>query len=520
MAAHVKVIDTSFRQHTIKVTPGKYMTEVLEEACKKFGINPNNYSIKHQNKPVDLSRTFRQTGFSSGAKLELVVASRSPSVVSIALQLPESIAVGAGTARLVDKFPSDTTLWLVLRKFESTEGKNLNFTERGVASTESGNAGAGRIFYETPVLNLLGRELATFGDLQKTLAQLGLNSGSGLIRLTFRKTEQPLEEAISEIGQYFKGTAVEEKKEPEPQVDFITDQVAEATTTELDGSQDVDMISFDTSQDDNSQDPTPYPERVDQELVNPALVPQPKAHEPTPPVKFKTEEVMLGPNLRPMTVFAPPSSTTPQAALRPSNDADFEPTISSLKGYQQSLEKKTVNKRLESDAEAERLEKEQAAALAAITEVNIKLRFPDQTSVQGSFDASTSGTDLYNYVRAVMASPDQPFKLTFAAPKGMQTIPNDAGVKLIKDLRLKGSVLVNFLWEAGASDSARKSRFLKQEVAEKAKEIRVADEPVGTPVEEKGAPTAPQQPEKEGTAKKLKTGVTPKWLKGLGGKKK
>ncbi|KAH8657433.1 UBX domain protein [Tricladium varicosporioides] len=520
MAAHVKVIDTSFRQHTVKVTPGKYMTEVLEEACKKFGINPNNYSIKHQNKPVDLSRTFRQTGFSSGAKLELVVASRSPSVVSIALQLPESIAAGAGTARLVDKFPSDTTLWLVLRKFESAEAKNLNFTERGVASIESGNAGAGRIFYETPVLNLLGRELATFGDLQKTLAQLGLNSGSGLIRLTFRKTEQPLEEAISEIGQYFKSASVEEKKEPEPQVDYITDQVAEAKSIEPNGSQDVDMISFETSQDDSSQDPTPYPERVDQELVNPVLTPKPKAQEPTPPVEFKSEDIMLGPNLRPMTVFAPPSSTTPKAALRPYNEADFEPSISSLKGYQQSLEKKTVNRRLESDAEMERLEKEQAAALAAITEVNIKLRFPDQTSVQGSFDASASALDLYNYVRAVMASPNEPFKLTFAASNGMQTIPNDASVKLIKDIRLKGSVLVNFLWEAGASDTVRKARFLKHEVAAKAKEIKVADEPVGGPVEEGKGPVATQQVEKEGTAKKLKSGVTPKWLKGLGGKKK
>jgi tether containing UBX domain for GLUT4 len=46
MASHVVVIDTSFRRHNIKVTPGKYMTDILEEACKKFGIKSSNYGLK------------------------------------------------------------------------------------------------------------------------------------------------------------------------------------------------------------------------------------------------------------------------------------------------------------------------------------------------------------------------------------------------------------------------------------------------------------------------------------------
>jgi tether containing UBX domain for GLUT4 len=157
---------------------------------------------RHNNKPVDLSRNFRQTGLASGAKLELVVASKSPSPVSVALQLPESVGVPGG--RLMDKFPSDTTLWLILRKFESSEGRNLNFTARGVLEMEKGASGAGRVFYEMPVLNVMGRELSTFGDLQKTLAQLGLNGGNVLLRLNFKKTDQPLEKAMAEIGQYFK----------------------------------------------------------------------------------------------------------------------------------------------------------------------------------------------------------------------------------------------------------------------------------------------------------------------------
>jgi tether containing UBX domain for GLUT4 len=46
MAANVVVVDTSFSRHTVKVTPGTYMTEVLEQACKKFNRDPNNYGLK------------------------------------------------------------------------------------------------------------------------------------------------------------------------------------------------------------------------------------------------------------------------------------------------------------------------------------------------------------------------------------------------------------------------------------------------------------------------------------------
>jgi tether containing UBX domain for GLUT4 len=46
MASHVVVIDTSFRRVTIKVTPGKYLTDILEEACAKFGLKSSNYGLK------------------------------------------------------------------------------------------------------------------------------------------------------------------------------------------------------------------------------------------------------------------------------------------------------------------------------------------------------------------------------------------------------------------------------------------------------------------------------------------
>lgn len=46
MASHVVVIDATARRTTIKTTPGKHLSEVLEEACGKLGINAVQYGLK------------------------------------------------------------------------------------------------------------------------------------------------------------------------------------------------------------------------------------------------------------------------------------------------------------------------------------------------------------------------------------------------------------------------------------------------------------------------------------------
>ncbi|TVY47015.1 Tether containing UBX domain for GLUT4 [Lachnellula occidentalis] len=504
--SHVVVIDTSFRRHNIKVTPGKYMTDILEEACKKFGIKSSNYGLKHANKPVDLSRTFRQTGLTTGAKLELVVASRTPSAVSVALQIPEAMAGGVTGSRLTDKVPSDTTLWRILRKFESTEGTNLNFTGRGVTNLENGATGAGTIVYEMPVLNIMGRELGSFGDLQKTLAQLGVNSGSCLIRLNFKKTPQPLQEAMTEIQQYFREEETPADSEmkgvevsPLQEVDSITEGISRISSQETTPSRDVEMAADE------------QPDLLQNTPLTPSKRPAPDAT-PEP----KQEEEILGPNQRPISIFSPPSSDTPKAALLPHNEDDFEATIRHAKAHQQNLLNRSRNQKLLSDAETEQAEQEKAAKLAKMKEVKIKVRFPDQSSVVSKFTATDTGDDLYNSVTGVIVAEDQPFKLVYN-DKGVQTVPRSPK-KLIKDLGFEGSVLVNFVWEDSASDDSRKGSTLKPQYAQKAQALPIPV--VASVVQEEAGPSASEKgKEKEnsggGAGPKLK-GAMPKWLaKGL-----
>lgn len=46
MASHVVVISTDLRRATVKVTPGTYLADVLQEACTKLGLPGDRYLVK------------------------------------------------------------------------------------------------------------------------------------------------------------------------------------------------------------------------------------------------------------------------------------------------------------------------------------------------------------------------------------------------------------------------------------------------------------------------------------------
>jgi tether containing UBX domain for GLUT4 len=238
----------------------------------------------------------------------------------------------------------------------------------------------------------------------------------------------------------------------------------------------------------------------------------------TPSEASIPDDIVVGPNLRPISVFAAPSSPTPKAALNPHNEDDYEPTVAHAKLHQLNLQAKSQNKRLLSDVELQQQAEERAAQQAAIKEISIKVRFPDQLTVVSSFTAVDDGAALYNFVRGVIAADDQLFSLTWMSPKGPQTIPNNTNVRLIKDLGFSGRMLVNFNWDDGASAEARRNTTLKGEYASKAKELQVQEVAASQAQEETSAATSTSAKEKEsGGGGKSKGGI-PKWLK-LPGKK-
>lgn len=425
------------------------------------------------------------------------------------LQVPQPEAREIPGGRLVDKFPNNFTVWQVLRQFESgkaSNGRNINITARGVASTTGGAAsGSGQLYYEVPVLNIMGRELASFPDFQKTLSQLGYNSGNVLIRLNYRKTDQTLYDAMSEINQFFKEADTEEDQ-------------TNATKAQTDAQ--VPPVASETKQQEPVQEApdTPMAEPEIESAGNQQPDQQQDLASTTNPVvqgdAMEVDNSASRDPLQPVNVFLAPSGSTPVAALAAPNEADYAPTIAHAQLHQARLQESSRNRRLLSDRELEEKAAAQQAKINAIKSVLIKVRFPDNTSSDWEVGPNETGQFLYTAVRHVMANEEQPFHLVL--PGGKTTIKDDGSSKngLIKAYKISGRILVNLVWDDSVPAKVRKQPFLKSTVAQQGQEIKIP-EPVAATDDKDNAPVAVQPPKdekSEGSGDKLGKKI-PKWLK-------
>ncbi|KAG5947348.1 hypothetical protein E4U60_003201 [Claviceps pazoutovae] len=506
MASHVVVIAADLRRTTVKVTPGTYLADVLDQACKKLNLSSDKYLFKHKQRQVDLSVPFRTSGLIGGAKLELVQRSNTPSAVQIALQIPQPEARDIPGGRLIKKFPSDLTLWKIMRQFESGEasaGKNINITARGFASTTSGS---GQLYYETPVLNIMGREFSTFEDFQRTLAQLGHNSGNVLIRLGFRRTEQTLFEALQQISQSFEeaesqeggaaanstsGSATKEDSDlvAEEQQDDAAAAASDAAAEEAEAT-------------DAASRPEPPIESTNEEAS-----PEATDAAPDPTSSAPSEDPY-----QPINVFLAPTGATPAAALVPASESDFTPTVAHAQLHQARLLQSSRNTRLLSDKELQDKAATQEARIASIQSVLVKVRFPDNTSSEWRAGPSETGAFLYEAVRHVMADPSQKFHLLLSGSKTLIQDSSSQAHNLVKTYKFSSRVLVNLVWEATVPDSVREEPFLRANVAMRAQEVKV---PEVTHVEEEVPQQEVKKADKEERSEKGGDGVkkVPKWLR-------
>lgn len=474
MSSTVYVVDSSARRTPIKVTPAKYLREILEEACKSKKLNPDEYMLKTQNnKVLDLSQQFRLSGLTAGAKLQLTQASRSPSVVSVALQLPESEGVG----RLVDKFPSNMSLWLVLRRYEegvAGGSQKLNLTQRGAPSSGSG---AGRLMYDRPVLNVGGRNVESFADLQKTLAQLGFNGGSVVIRISFQTSGQPLEDAVQEISKYFvnldnasesPGSSTRPPAQ-HAQADAANGDLLDPGEQGVSKPAEAGIRPGEISNEDEVLQRNPA-----------ALVP---ANDVTPgPLSDTASDPVQSPNMiHGMTVYRAPLNSTPAAARQTHVEELYEPTIDHAKAHQAALQRAGKNQRLLSDKELEAQEEARQQKIASVQQVVVRIRYPDQNLIETTVPASETSEELYAKVTRTLEADTEPFELRYFGDKGPQILPRSSTERLVRDFGFRGKVLVTIAWAPDSSLKARRGPSLKAEYLAAATELKVdiADQHAG-----------------------------------------
>lgn len=492
MATNVKVVSTDLRQTTIKVTPGVYLTEILEQACSKFALPSDKYLLKYQQKQLDLSNTFRSAGLIPGAKLELVARSKTPSAINIALDLPEAEAKAAGTRRVTARLPSDFTLWKVLRQFESQllAGKSVNITARGSPrqTNASTGGGSGQLYYESPVLQIEQRSFSSFTDFQKTIAQLGYNSGNVLIRLSFRVADQTLVDAMADITQYFaqeeqdaEQAATEAASEAPAAPSEAPDNTATGPSPESPGKSAVQPDSQTATPDADPQGPSAVPDAMDVDSGT-------------------------GDPFTPVSVFSAPSSSTPAAARTAESDEEYMPRIAHALLSQQRLKGEGQNTRLLSDQEIAEEAAAKKAKLSAIKTIEVRVRFPDNTTATWKPDSSATGAYLYQAARRVLAAPDASFKLVPAGAR--DPIRNDDS-KLLEDQGLSPRTLVHLIWDDSVPQEVRKQPAMNQTTSSRATEIAIpqvvegAEEPTPLPTPR---PSQPEKPKAKGIPKWLKMG--------------
>ena len=287
------------------------------------------------------------------------------------------------------------------------------------------------------------------------------------------------------------------------------DPAARATTPEPSNPQ--PPVSSTTTE-DADKDMTAPPEAT---LQNDSSAPDTTSISPSIPQTTSPRS----PRRSSVTVFAPPSASTPRAANITFHENDYEPTIDHAKIHQSRLKEVGRNKRLPTDAEIAEQEAAQAEKRAAIKSVEIKVRMPDQSQVVDTFSDQDTNEDLYSRVRGWMQYEEEPIVLIYNVKKGTQPVPSSAPPKkLIKDLSMEGRVLVTMSWGDGASTKARQEKVLKPEYQAQAQEIPVPQEVREVEMtESQGTVLKPPKPTNDENGKGKKV---PAWAKGLFNKKR
>lgn len=342
----------------------------------------------------------------------------------------------------------------------------------------------------------MGRELSTFVDFQKTLSQLGFNSGSVLVRLSYRKTDQAFHEAVQEIRQFFQ----EEEREERPTAEASSAyEVKAAATPDAAG---------DTPMRDVQPESTPPAAAA---AAEPLISTEQQQTEELPleSVEDRAATTPADP-YEPTHIFLAPSNSTPAAALTSYSEPDAAPSIAQAQQHQHRLQEHSRNTRLLSDKEIEEKTAAEEAKIAAVKSVLVRVRFPDNTTSEWSVTSEKTGAFLYEAVRRVMVHQDQAFRLVI--PPGKTIIKDDDTQRhsLVKAYKLRGPTMVNFVWNDSVTPEIRKQQpFLKDVVARQGKAVTVPKVPEAK--DEEPAPAPAQEPKKEEKSKGLGM-KKPKWL--------
>ncbi|RKO89871.1 hypothetical protein BDK51DRAFT_18167 [Blyttiomyces helicus] len=429
------------RKFSLKTTPAMSLKTMVVSACEKFRLaDQSAYGLKlgPRGQPLDLSLSVRFANLAPGAKLLLcrVKAAQVGGVVAIALQTEEG-------GRLMDKFPTSTSLWDILVHFEQKSEGTLNLTSR-VGTPPSKKPSIMKALgkklpdvFMIPVCILMNHEYTSIEALRTTsLEKAGLTSGNGVVRLLYRFSELTLEQALVEISKPIENAA------DVPAATGV-EGVMRCTPVPVPASPPASA---------SAQAPPPVP------TAAPASAPisagaAPLAPAPAGPEAMQIDDEPLVASVpsqpspeqsveRDLRVFLPPPDDGPSKFDLP--DDFFELTSAELKMLIQgqtarkaAIENAPLMTKAMRDREAE-------LKMQKYPKTLVRVRFHDRVTLQATFWSGQKASALYQAVRESLRTPERRF-LLYVTPPHRKIDPQLTFWKA----GLAPATLVYFKWEDG-----------------------------------------------------------------------
>ncbi|GLH11970.1 Tether containing UBX domain for GLUT4 [Gryllus bimaculatus] len=181
----VTVLTPNGRRPSVKVTPNTTILQILEEVCLKHDFDPLEYDLRHHSRILDTTMTVQFSRLPNNAQLEMVKAKkiRRESEVLVNIQTESG-------DRLSGTFLPSESLWDVVLKL---------CPDSCVASKQ-------------PAILYMRQEICGMENLKvTTLRSLGLTSGRALLRLMCKTVEGELPEQqnmTSKLSNYPPGNQI------------------------------------------------------------------------------------------------------------------------------------------------------------------------------------------------------------------------------------------------------------------------------------------------------------------------
>ncbi|CAH0729773.1 unnamed protein product, partial [Brenthis ino] len=411
MSRDITVLVPNGRRVKVHCTADTSILQLLEDVCKKQGIQPSDYNLKHHNHILDLTTTIRFCNLPNKAQLEMVEAEkkRVESNLTIGLTLNDG-------ERMTGDFSPNTSLYDLIISLAPNELRSLN----------------------NPTIMYMRQEVVGVDALKgKSLRQLGLIKGRAILRLldkteatqanvssVYRRVQPEKEESRSATNQKldkFEKPEVEENNKPGPS-GVHNDKAVPKT---LDPVKTILKEKEQKTNIDNNATLTPLQdvESNDKKIVSEQKFTTPKCETSNPTItqeslerRLKIEEEVTFIGSQKAVAFMQPDGNEDELSDLP--DDFYELTIEEVRKMYHELQQRRIdleNTPMLTSTKREELEQASLSRLRNYKNVVVRIQFPDNIILQGVFTPNNTVEDVQNFVKEHLHEQNRPFHI-FTTP--------------------------------------------------------------------------------------------------------